>query len=81
MYENLIVASNGPVSSLFIGIFSLIFYVFFSSNIIRNKRFVQKKIFPLLSNEPEVIDSDNGSNKLFNSINLIKDQIQFECFF
>lgn len=80
MYENLIVASNGPVSSLFIGIFSLIFYVFFSSNIIRNKRFVQKNL-SLLSNEPEVIDFDNGSNKLFNSINLIKDQIQFECFF
>lgn len=53
---------------------------FFSSNIIRNKRFVQKN-HSLLSNEPEVIDFDNGSNKLFNSINLIKDQIQFECFF
>lgn len=41
--------------------------------------FVKKKIFPLLSNKPEVIDFDN--NELFNSINIIKDQILFECFF
>lgn len=81
MYENLIVASNGPVSSLFIGIFPLIFLCIFFRQILFETKVLYKKNHSLLSNEPEVIDFDNGSNKLFNSINLIKDQIQFECFF
>lgn len=81
MYENLIAASNGPVSSLSIGIFFTNFFMYFFRQISFETKGLYKKISPLLSNEPEVIDFDNGSNKLFNSINLIKDRIQFECFF